>query len=331
VDINPIRLIVFDVTSSLLDWRQILEPFLKPDAIPPFMKEWARQKRESNDGSAFGTWQQTLGLHYPGIKYTAFQNRLESKLDDYLHSDVHQIHFLSYRVMLAAAGDGHLGLSERVARSLSISWDFQFMSHEAKCFSHDPSYWQKLLLRARAELGVEPNQILYVTSDTFGSIDSARSLGVQACYVPRPYIGSAVDGADANPELMASDLSQVEFGVMQMARLPVRYTVSATAQHPKTSKEFINWMRREHGSDLLKVNGCLEFRVYQRSPLVTQAEYIFRDRAALDQYLNHQAAALRQKGLEFFPPEVMLFDREIMPMVAAGVSRRSDDFGVAVE
>ncbi len=100
------------------------------------------------------------------------------------------------------------------------------------------------------------------------------------------------------------------------AMQPVCFRVTAIASEAKIADDFVGWMRREHGPDLLKQDGCQEYRVLRLNTATVICEYVFSTRNQLDYYVEHHAPALRARGRELFPERVMTFEREVLPIEA---------------
>ncbi len=107
---------------------------------------------------------------------------------------------------------------------------------------------------------------------------------------------------------------------------PWRYRVMATCADENIVRNFLHWMRYEHGADLLKITGCTEFRSFQISPLEVHCEYIFSTRSALDRYLVGAANELRAKGRELFSEADVSFRRDETRLICQGVTRKKRDF-----
>jgi hypothetical protein len=128
------------------------------------------------------------------------------------------------------------------------------------------------------------------------------------------------------PDLVVSDLHDLVMRLQSAKDGPWRYRVRARCVDDDVLWRFLNWMRYEHGNDLLRITGCTEFRVFQIDATEVHCEYTFSSRAALDRYLNGAAAALRSRGRELFSEAEVTFERDTTRLVVQGVSRAKRDF-----
>lgn|GEM_PF-1830810 len=140
------------------------------------------------------------------------------------------------------------------------------------------------------------------------------------------YCGSTFASAPEakHADLALSDWTQLEFGLAR-ANPPVRYIVKASTIHAKVSREFIKWMRVEHGADLLKQCGCEEFRVFRQSETELSCEYLFRSDFDLQRYLREHAPLLRERGREMFPEHLVTFSRTNSELLLEGYRRGEED------
>jgi hypothetical protein len=323
MDSHQIRLLSFDLSSSLVDWREMLEPFLGVDAQNAAQQFFSHPMPSSCHGQILAA----LNLESKATPDNAkiARHPILDKIQFY--EDVRHLHMLRHRCALAAVGDFDSGLALEISSKLGIAFDRYICSADIGSFSDTEDFWQFAAKDLTRRFKLQPHQWLHVSSASNGWLPIARKHGIRTGFVPRPSAGSAAEMMMAEPDLLASDLNQLEFGLTQGALAPVRYRVTATAQHSKTVREFIKWMHREHGEELLSIAGCTEFRVFQSSPTQAAAEYIFRDQDHLNHYLEHEAPKLRAKGLEYFPPELMQFARDTAPLLCGGNRRKSIDFG----
>lgn len=123
-------------------------------------------------------------------------------------------------------------------------------------------------------------------------------------------------------ELMVANLEQLEYGLRGEWGHPVRYRVTATAIDPKYSRRFVEWMRQEHGEELLQVAGCLEFRVLRQDPVTVTCEYVFTNQKAMTAYFENVAPKLREKSGQIFPAPIVQFARDESTFEVIGHHRR---------
>lgn len=98
----------------------------------------------------------------------------------------------------------------------------------------------------------------------------------------------------------------------------VLYRVIVSASTKSTADRFVEWMRIEHGPDLLAERGCFDCRVYRLNPLQISCDYLFESQAALDSYLLERAPVLREKARAAFAGGRVAFSREVHRVEAAG-------------
>jgi FMN phosphatase YigB (HAD superfamily) len=218
-----------------------------------------------------------------------------------------------------------------VQRSLSWPWDFAHASDslaETPKQSPNPSEeaWDVAVAQVAATLKVAPHDWLHVSASPAHELDPASRRGLRIAYLPRP-AGPLGDGGAAaaaqalEPDLVVSDLNVLARQLAEARDGPWRYRVLATLKDASTADEFVRWMRREHGNDLLKAPGCVEYRVHRSSETKVDCEYTFMSRVALDTYLRDGAPRLRARGRELFPEGTATYVRDEMPVVA-GRTRR---------
>lgn len=88
-----------------------------------------------------------------------------------------------------------------------------------------------------------------------------------------------------------------------MAR--VLYTVTAELDSPELEREYTAWLLEGHVQAVVR-GGASSARVVRLddppTPIRVEAHYLFPNPEAFDEYLRVTAPALRQEGLERFPP-----------------------------
>ena len=135
--------------------------------------------------------------------------------------------------------------------------------------------------------------------------------------MPRPESERFEEVADLKPDIVVSDLWQLHEALRVAKGDAVLYQVQVEAPHEKLVSRFIEWMRQEHGPDLLNVPGCLDFSVKRKDSTSLFCEYTFRSRHDLDTYYQTHAPRLRQKSQEAFG-ELLKFSRVEQNLVVCG-------------
>lgn len=95
----------------------------------------------------------------------------------------------------------------------------------------------------------------------------------------------------------------------------VRYRVMVKAASEASAKRFLDWMKREHGPEMLQIPGCREYRVFLLDKDHFDCSYLFESRAALEQYLTNDAERMRAKGKKIFPNDELSFQREVSDLL----------------
>ena len=87
------------------------------------------------------------------------------------------------------------------------------------------------------------------------------------------------------------------------------YEVLVESDQANHIADFIEWLRLEHGPDLLKTDGCFEYRLFRLNDCQVRVEYLFQSQDHLDHYLTVDAPRLRGKGAAFFADRSMRITR----------------------
>ena len=107
---------------------------------------------------------------------------------------------------------------------------------------------------------------------------------------------------------------------MNSIKEKVLYRVNVIASQPEVGERFYQWMLEEHGDDLLKIPGCIECRVYRKSPVEFENHYIFESQEMLQDYYKQYADTLRAKAKVKFVDGELQFQRDEALLVAEGNS-----------
>jgi len=196
-----------------------------------------------------------------------------------------------------------------VQKKLGVLWDVVELLADAAPGEHRTAAWQRAVTSITKQLQLKPAAWLHVSSHVAGDLAMAKEFGIMTGFVPRPGGTPAVEAEHLPADLMVSDLYQLHEALVQARGRPVRYTVQAETVHAKVAKEFVRWMRQEHGAEVMAAPGCWEFRVYRVSDTIVSCEYLFRNRTDLENYYSNLAPALREKGRTAFPEQLVQFSR----------------------
>ncbi len=85
----------------------------------------------------------------------------------------------------------------------------------------------------------------------------------------------------------------------------IAYTVTATFPDRRTADDYIRWLEDGHIDAVLErgAHSAMIVRVTEpATPIRVETRYIFSTRAQFDRYIERHAPALREAGLERFPP-----------------------------
>jgi len=86
----------------------------------------------------------------------------------------------------------------------------------------------------------------------------------------------------------------------------IAYTVIATLPDEKTANEYIAWLEDGHVDAVIEhgAHSALIVRITEPAkPIQVETRYVFSTRALFDRYVERYAPALREEGLEKFPPK----------------------------
>lgn len=95
----------------------------------------------------------------------------------------------------------------------------------------------------------------------------------------------------------------------------IAYTVIATLPDSKTADEYVQWLENGHVDDVIEHgahSGAIVRMVEPSAPIQVETRYIFSTTAMFDRYVKQFSPALRDEGLQKFPPERgVTFERRI--------------------
>jgi 2-haloacid dehalogenase len=317
--LSSIRLITFDVFGTLLDWRSYIESYFKA-GYSDFAKLSETLQRQSDPI-----------IPYSKLLMAVFQklsngDANESTVEKFVADFGKAPPFYDYLALREIQQTCQIGALSNcdyrhqfdAQNNLGIRWDFALLAEAAKSYKPTPTFWDKALELVTKKHGIPPSEWLHVSAYTGFDLDPAQERGILTCFVPRPGGSNATEAELLKPTLMVSDLYQLHEGLCAAKGLPIRYRVTVQAEHRKIIDEFLKWIRHEHGPELLKVPGCVEYRCYRTSPTVATCEYLFTSKTALEIYYKNHAATLRERTLEVFPAPIVEFKRDESELEISG-------------
>lgn len=329
ISLSGIRLITFDVFGTLLDWRAPVESYF-PGKFLQFSRVSETLQNQAGSGSlSYASHLKAVGFEINPAINAAELDRFSSEFGAApAFPDVRALLDLRLLAQVGCISNSDMVHQHDVQRTLNFPWDLCLTVDQMKSWKPHSTAWDFALHHVQKVLGLEKSQWLHVSSFAFFDLEPCRQRGIQTCFIPRPGGGSAREAEIASPDLVVSDLFDLASRLQVAKDGPWRYRVMATCSDENIVRQFLHWMRYEHGADLLKITGCSEFRAFQINPLVVHCEYIFSTRHALDRYLGGAAKDLRLKGRELFDESEVSFQRDETRLVCQGVGRKKRDFAV---
>lgn len=84
--------------------------------------------------------------------------------------------------------------------------------------------------------------------------------------------------------------------------MKIAYTVTCHILYRSKAEEWLEWLKNGHVAEVLKGGAESASIVAHDDGKTFEVRYIFPDQAAFDLYESEHAFALRQEGLQKFPP-----------------------------
>ncbi len=327
ISLSDIRLITFDVFGTLLDWRSGVESFFPGKFLQFSQISEAHQNQAGSALLSYGSLLKSVGFEI-NPEITALDlDRFAAEFGAApAFPDARALLDLRLLAQVGCISNSDMVHQYDVQRTLNFPWDVCLTVDQMRSWKPHGIAWDFALHHVIKNLGLEKSQWLHVSSFSFFDLEPCRRRGIQTCFIPRPGGGSAREAEITAPDLVVSDLFDLVSRLQQAKNGPWRYRVMATCGDDSIVRHFLHWMRYEHGTDLLKITGCSEFRVFQVGPLDVHCEYIFSTRHALDRYLGGMAKDLRAKGREIFAEAEVAFQRDETRLVGQGIGRKKRDF-----
>lgn len=333
---KKIQLVTFDVFGTLVDWRGRVEQTF-PGRFQEFLKHSEERQRCELPVLPYENLlkdvAQKMGLDLAGARKFASSFGQATPFGDYL-----ALQELRSLVRIGCISNSDALHQIDVMRSLAVAWDLCAESSVLQGYKPEAKPWRRAADWVQTRFGVRTFEWLHVSAYVDYDLKPAKELGILTCYIPRPGTSDAVRAQELPVDFVVSDLYQLAEILRVEKDGPWKYSVQAQCADQETASAFLNWMRVEHASDLLKVTGCQECRVFQAedfdkktdsaNSVFIQCEYIFTSRLALDHYLSAHAPALRLRGRELFSEEKVKFTRTKGAFVLNRTQRKPRDFSV---
>lgn len=325
--LEKVKLITFDVFGTLVDWKSYVEGY-----IPGRFQEFEELSKKL---------QQTPS---PLLPYTALLKRAILELSpetsvrtaEYFANffgqcspfpDSWALRSLSKSAMLGCLSNCDYRHQVDVQKRLGLNWDICMLAEDLRVYKPHQQFFLSSKKQIFDILSIKGDEWLHVSAYTSYDLEIAKDLGIKTCFIPRPEAPLESRAAELLPvDLLATDLEHLTYQIQLAKGFPVRYQVIAATKGPETAAEFLSWMTREHGHDLLKIHGCQEFRVIKLDSLRMSCEYLFTSQKALDKYIENFAPKLREKGEQLFPESRVKFTRNQAELLALGEQRKNSNY-----
>lgn len=325
LDLKNIRLVTFDVFGTLVDWRGAVEAVF-PGKYQRFCQVSEQLQREGGFTNHAALLKAVAHELNPGLDTRIVTEFADNFGASSQFSDVRALHDLKFLTRIGCVSNSDTHHQMDVQKATGLPWDVMVTWDHMQAWKPSESAWQMAERLILDQTGIEKSQWLHVSAFPSYDLRPCRERGIQTCFIPRPGGGSAVDAEAVGPDMIVSDLFELARQFQAAKDGPWRYRVKAISCDLETHLRFMDWMRHEHGNDLLKITGCSEFRVFETAPQEAHCEYIFSTRTALDRYLNGAAAQLRAKGREIFDESEVVFSRDESRLHFHGLARKRRDF-----
>lgn len=326
---KAISLVTFDLFGTLLDWQAYVE-----DAFPgryDIFRE-ASQERQQPGTQVLPyrnlLYEVALDLS-PRVSREAMQFFAEGIGFAKLFPDWGAVQTLSAMAMTGAVSNCDFRHLVDVERALGHVFDFAVIAEEIKAYKPHAEAWDQILEHVTKKLGFDRREWLHVSAYVETDLAPAKERGIQTCFLPRP--GGSRPEEALSPDLTADSLWELVEHIESRNGRPVRYSVKAACASPEVATDYIDWLTKEHGPDLLHVKGCQSFSVFEIGPTEVQCDYLFTSGAALSDYERGAAIELRRKGAERFPNGEVALTRSHATLHASVVQRGRSDFFPALK
>jgi FMN phosphatase YigB (HAD superfamily) len=315
-DLGSVRLITFSIFGTLVDWRSVISQALPGQwrtfshRVETFTThEWTKQ---------VSTLMQELGLN------AQISEDLTLGLGEApLWSDAAALRTMRQTTALGCVSSSTRSHQLDVCKQLGFVWDEIWTSDRPGLKRAKPDLWSDAVETVTKARGLAPRQWLHVASQSSLDLKPARELGLLTAFLPRPGSTDPMTGSE-HADLVVSDLWQLCSLLQDAGKQSVTYRVSAHCNEADEATRLIQWMRNEHGKDLLAVSGCISFTTSRVRDSSVLNEYVFTSKAALDHYVRVNAPKLRARGIELFPH--VKFERDEISAQLSGERRKTRDF-----
>lgn len=316
-----IKLVTFDVYGTLLDWRAHVERFFRGRYVAFLQESAVRQGPEA----PFSAYRPLLEAVAAAVAPEASPEKRRLFAETIgtapVFADAPALQHLQRMALVGCAVNCDWRHHADAQRGLGLVFDVATLAEDWGAYKPHASAWDAIVARVEAQ-GIKRSEWLHVSAYHDFDLIPAKERGLITAFLPRPGGSDATAAMDARPDVVVSDLWQLVQWVEERNGRPVRYAVTAACRDAETAREFLHWMRYEHGPELLSVDGFLRFDVVCRSATELVCEYELVGAGALRRYLDGLATAFRAKGRERFSEAAVTFTRSESSL-GGGFARRS--------
>ncbi len=321
-----VRLITFDIFGTLLDWQSYVEEAF-PGRYDAFLKASAIRQMPGPD---FMNYRHLL--HDVALSLTPRAS--EQSLDFFADgmgfakpfADSRAVQHLSRMAMIGVVSNSDYRHLVDVQKTLGVAFDVSVLAEELRAYKPHDAAWDLVYDTVTRKLGFDVKHWLHVAAYTDFDLLPAKERGIRTCFIPRPGGSPATEAESLPADLICSDLWQLAAKIAELNGAPVRYEVTAKTDTEATAADFVNWMRYEHGPELLEIRSCQQFQVVRLGPCEVRCEYVFSTEQALEEYIAGPAVELRKKGRARYTEAQVAFSRQVGGFGPGYSQRRRTDF-----
>jgi putative hydrolase of the HAD superfamily len=326
---NHIRLITFDLFGTLADWQSYVEQAF-PGRYGIFRRAMAERQEPGRATFPYRNLLYEVGMDL-GTRGPRPAREELSFFADSLgfakpFADSRAVQFLSHMAMTGAVSNCDVRHLVDVQKTLGVVFDVTCVAEDLRAYKPYPEAWDAIHDLVTKKLGFDRRSWLHVSAFADTDLAPAKERGVATCFLPRPGGSEAAEAESIGPDYSVSDLWQLARLVAEVNGAPVRYEVTATTRTPEIAADFSHWLRYDHGPELLAVRACQSFQLLRLGPTTMRCEYIFTNKAALEDYLKGPALEMRRKGRERYSEQDVTFERSDSELEAGYCHRERLDF-----
>lgn len=210
---QDIRLVVFDVFGTVVDWHgsivrelAVLAPQVDGDAFARAWREGYQPAMQRVRGGERG-WVALDTLHREildgllprfGLEHLAEDerrhlNRVWHRLAPWPDS-VDGLQRLRQRFMVSPLSNGNLGLLAHMAKAAGLPWDCILSAEVFRAYKPDPAVY-----RGAAEVFGLPPEAVLMAAAHHEDLEAARACGLRTAYIERPHEFGAARPKDVSP------------------------------------------------------------------------------------------------------------------------------------